>query len=212
MFPLAVLLGMEDVLCSTGALHRQSWQIVLAQAGIPVDCTLSSHALRQPDCLNEMLRETGIFLSDAEKKMLLSEKKTQYRQLLANLSSEDVLPGVRDLLAGMRERRLRLCLTTLSKNAVLILKQLALSEMFDVVCDGNDAPEPDIYHFACARAGVRAQDALVWENVPEKREAARRLGFAVVSGGARDVMDALGWTDSPVWTKRREYPWNSAMR
>lgn len=188
-----LLLGTEGVLCSTARLHRQAWETVLSLNQIPfrgiegVDFT----ALSREEGLNILLALSGTELSPAEKAVLLDEKNEQYRQLLANLDRSCLLPGVEALLGALRRRGLRLCVVTRSRNAVLILCRLGLESAFDAVCDGNDRPSGDLYHYAARLLGLPPRACLVWENCEFHRRTAENMGFDTVRGTAEAVRTAI---------------------
>lgn len=189
-----LLLGTEGVLCSTARLHRQAWETVFSLNQIPCQGIerLDFTALSREEGLNALLALSGTELSPAEKEVLLEEKNEQYRQLLANIDQSDLLPGVEALLGALRKRGVRLCVVTRSRNAVLILCQLGLEGAFDAVCDGNDRPGGDLYHYAARLLGLPPGDCLVWENSAFHRRAAKSMGFDVLGGTADDVRLAIG--------------------
>ncbi len=197
MKKLGLLLGTEGVLCSTARLHRQAWETVLSLNHIPFQGIegLDFMALSREEALDALLALSGTELSPAEKKVLTDEKNEQYRQLLANVNRDDLLPGVEELLKTLREEDIRLCVVTRSKNAVLILCQLGLEGAFDAVCDGNDrldsARDKDLYHYAARQLGLRPKDCIVWENSGFHRLAAQRMGFDTVCGTADAVRSAI---------------------
>lgn len=198
MKKLGLLLGTEGVLCSTARLHRQAWENVLSLNHIPFQGIdgLDFTALSREEGLDALLAFSQTELSPAEKEVLIDEKNEQYRQLLANVSRTDLLPGVAELLKALRKQDIRLCVVTRSKNAVLILCQLGLEGAFDAVCDGNDrlndARDKDLYHYAARLLGLLPRDCLVWENSEFHRQAAKNMGFDTVCGAAEAVRSAIG--------------------
>lgn len=189
-----LLLGTEGVLCSTVRLHRQAWETVLSLNQIPCRGieNLDFTALSREEGLDALLELSQTELSPAEKAVLLDEKNEQYRQLLANVDRGDLLPGVEALLEALRKRGIRLCVVTRSRNAVLILCRLGLEEAFDAVCDGNDRPSGDLYHYAARLLGLPPRDCLVWENSEFHRQTAKNMGFDTVCGAAEAVRSAIG--------------------
>lgn len=196
MKKLGLLLGTEGVLCSTVRLHRQAWENVLSLNHIPFQGIegLDFTALSREEGLDALLALSQTELSPAEKEVLTDEKNEQYRQLLTNVNRNDLLPGVEELLKALRKQKMRLCVVTRSKNAVLILCQLGLESAFDAVCDGNDSLNGarDLYHYAARLLGLLPRDCLVWENSEFHRQAAQNMGFDTVCGTADAVRLAIG--------------------
>lgn len=193
-----LLLGTEGVLCSTARLHRQAWETVLSLNHIDFQGIekLDFMALSREEGLDALLDLSGTELSPAEKELLTEEKNEQYRQLLANIDPSDLLPGVVEFLAALKKEGVRLCVVTKSKNAILILRQLGLSGVFDAVCDGNDrltrTGDKDLYHYAARLLSLSPGDCVVWENSDFHRQIARDAGFETVHGTADLVRKAIG--------------------
>lgn len=192
-----LIIGVEDVLCSTKHLHRQAWCAVLS--GLNMDCrgveALDVLSLSREECLEQLLKESGTELSPAERAVLTQEKNEQYRQLLSTLEPEQILPDVMALLDDLREANVVLCVGSVSKNAVLALHHLGLDDYFDVVCDGNDLSASTgieaVFRQACRAAGLKQENCIVWENNSIKRSDAQRAGFATVCGTPHEVRRLL---------------------
>lgn len=188
-----LFLGIEGILCTTEHLHRQAWGKVLADIGLSSNCLdgLDMARLSREQCLEAILAANHTELSKAECEVLLREKNEQYRQLLSTLGDEDILPGVKMLLHDLREWGVALCVVTASSNAQLILRSLGMGTFFDAVCDGNDMvtalPTRTDYLRACAYVDVKPDNALVWENTPNRRDEAIRTGLRAFSGDSREA-------------------------
>lgn len=192
-----LLLGVENVLCSTACYHVQAWETVLDRYGIPIDRSLLTelHSADGEDAL-ERIPETGdVELSLAERDTLIGDKNDLYRQLLANIDPSSVLPGVIELLHALRKSNYRLCVVSASRNVILLLRRLGIHEMFDAICDGNDrsvaAGQGKLYGRACALIDVPPEQAIVWENIAAHRLAALAEGLTVIQGSAREAAAKL---------------------
>ena len=83
-------------------------------------------------------RYEGEPLSQERKEELATQKNDTYRELLKTMSSADVTQEVRDTLAELRRRGVKISLGSSSKNAKFILErvELLLIVSIDIFSDG----------------------------------------------------------------------------
>ncbi len=113
-------------------------------------------------------------------------------------------PGTTALLTRLRDAGVPVGLVTASRNAQQMLAAAHLTELFDTVVDGQIAldqrlpgkPDPAMFLEAAKRLGVTPADAAVVEDAISGIEAARRGGFGLVVGiarqGNREEFEAAG--------------------
>lgn len=103
------------------------------------------------------------------------------------LSRQDVLPGVRDLLASARDEGLKLAVASSSSHAWVDghLARLGLEAFFDVVVCREDVaqakPHPDLFLLAARRLGVSPNEVIVLEDSPNGVQAAKNAGMFVIA-------------------------------
>jgi HAD superfamily hydrolase (TIGR01509 family) len=97
------------------------------------------------------------------------------------------LPGVADYLRDAQRLGLKLAVASSSKHAWVdgYLRQLGLFEAFDAIVCREDVqnikPNPELFLRALAALGVRADEALAFEDSPNGILAAKRAGLRVVA-------------------------------
>lgn len=107
-------------------------------------------------------------------------------RILADIAEQDLRPGVRAVLEGVRVRGLRLALATSSDRAWVTrwLAQHGLLELFEVLATRDDVrrvkPDPELYALAAARLGLRPQQCLAVEDSLNGATAAVAAGVPVV--------------------------------
>lgn len=107
----------------------------------------------------------------------------------ALILQQPVLPGVEDYLDDARRLGLSLAVASSSPHSWVDshLARLGLAERFDaIICrddvpPGRTKPHPDLFLKALEVLGVRAEDAVVFEDSPNGVTAARAAGIYVVS-------------------------------
>lgn len=94
-------------------------------------------------------RNEGESLSQANKEELANEKNEIYKELLYQMSEEDLSEEVKKTLDYLRGLGLKLAIGSSSKNAKLILERIGLGDYFDAISDGNNVekskPDPEVF-------------------------------------------------------------------
>ena len=107
----------------------------------------------------------------------------------ALILQQPVLPGVLDYLEDARRLGLRLAVASSSPHSWVDthLVRLGLADRFEAIICGDDVPpgrtkpHPDLFLKALAALGVKAEQAIVFEDSPNGINAARAAGIYVVS-------------------------------
>lgn len=110
--------------------------------------------------------------------------------LVADLSEQDVVPGVRDFLSFLNTRQVKTAVASSSNTSSGLAARFDLSKHFGVIIDGNRKlprkPAPDTFLLAAQMLGVEPADCIVFEDSLAGIDAAINAGMAVVAvGGIR---------------------------
>ena len=191
----AVIFDLHGVICHTDKYHYQAWKKVADELGIYFD-ELINNRLRGVSRMEsfDIILERYEGEMSLEEKIHWTEKKNDiYKELLKNMSPEDLTDEVKQTLDALRERGLKLAIGSSSKNAGFILGQIGLGEYFDAVSDGNNIsrskPDPEVFVKAAQFLEEEPEDCLVVEDAKAGLEAALAggmdcagIGDAVASG------------------------------
>ena len=185
-----VIFDLDGVLVSTDELHYRAWKELADAEGIPFDREIN-HRLRgvsRMESLRVILERAPKSYDDAAQAAMAARKNERYRQLLEDLSADDLLPGASEMLEGLRARGVRTAVASASRNAPLILEKLRLTSRLDAWADGNDAarskPDPEVFLIAARRLGLAPGDCVVIEDAAAGVEAAHSAGMACVAVGS----------------------------
>jgi beta-phosphoglucomutase len=187
-----VIFDMDGVLLSTDDLHYRAWKELADREGIHFDRQINERlrGVSRMDSLRIILERASRHYNQAEQLALAEHKNARYRELLRELTPAAVAPQVRELLAELRRRGLRLAVASSSRNLELILGQVELRAAFDAVVDGNEItrskPDPEVFLLAAGRLGLPPARCLVVEDAESGIEAARRAGMHVFGIGPRE--------------------------
>lgn len=186
-----IIFDLDGVLVFTDRYHYQAWKQLADELGIYFDEQINERlrGVSRMESLDIILeRWQGSPFSSEQRAAMAERKNRTYRELLAEMTPDDVAPEVRDALAQLRAQGVRLAIGSSSKNTGYILERTALADCFDAVADGNDItrskPDPEVFLLAAERLSLPAQDCLVIEDALAGIEAAKAGGFAAAGIGS----------------------------
>ena len=187
----AVLFDLDGVVVSTDECHYKAWKQLADEEGISFDRTVNDRlrGVSREASLEILLEKASRSYSADEKREMASRKNGYYLKLLETITPKDVLPGVQDLIADLKNEGVKVAIASSSKNAPVILERIGMSDVFHAVADGNDIsaskPDPEVFLVAAARVGVLPKNCLVVEDAHAGVEAAHAAGMRCLAvGGA----------------------------
>ncbi len=188
-----IIFDLDGVICSTDEYHYQAWKAFADRLGIPFDRERNNllRGVSRMKSLEIILEKADRSYTDEEKVALAEEKNERYRQLLRNMSHDDLSADVRRTLNALRADGLLLAIGSSSKNTPFILSRIGLSGFFDAVADGNcitrSKPDPEVFLTAAAMLHLSPADCLVVEDAHAGVQAAVSGGFdCAAMGDAKD--------------------------
>jgi len=186
----AVIFDLDGVIVSTDEFHFQAWKQLADAEGIPFtrEDNERLRGVSRMESLDILLEKSARKYSDAEKESMATRKNAIYRDSLKALSSADILPGVADVLKGLRERGIKIAIGSSSKNAGPILVSIGLDKTFDAVADGThiskSKPDPEVFTLAGNQLGVPPEHCLVVEDADAGVDAGLAAGMPVLAVGS----------------------------
>jgi HAD superfamily hydrolase (TIGR01509 family) len=181
-----LIFDFDGLILDTETPDFTAWQEIYAEYG----CSMSIHDWGQIiggtgfsdfDAVSAIEQQTGRALDRAA---LNARWRKRGDELIA---AQPVLPGVRDYLDAARALGLHLAIASSSDHAWVDghLKRLGLWDYFEAVLCSEDVrrtkPDPELFVKALAALGVRADEALVFEDSPNGVKAAKAAGIRVVA-------------------------------
>ncbi|MGI6072226.1 MAG: beta-phosphoglucomutase [Lachnospiraceae bacterium] len=166
----AVIFDLDGVICFTDKFHYKAWKALADRLGIYFDPVINNRlrGVSRMASLEIILERSDREYSEAQKQAFTEEKNNTYRELLKELSAEDLSEEVSATLNELRERGYKLAIGSSSKNAKFILDRIGLGDFFDAVVDGTDIthskPDPEVFLKAAAKLGVPPENCVVVED------------------------------------------------
>ena len=186
-----VIFDLDGVIVSTDELHYLGWKHMADSEGIYFDREINERlrGVSRMASLDIILEKATKTYTDEQKVALATLKNDYYKQLLSTrVSSKDILPGVMNVLDGLKAAGVKIAIGSSSKNTPTILKQIGLDKKFDAVSDGNNItnskPDPEVFLKAAQFIGLDPKDCLVVEDAEAGISAAKAGGMKALAVGS----------------------------
>ena len=129
----------------------------------------------------------GRKISEEQAEAWMERKNNYYREMLLEMTPDDVLPGALPLLSQLRQAGIKIAIASASKNAPDVVGRLNLSSVIDVLCDGHSVdrpkPAPDLFLFAAKQLGIPPEACVVVEDAEAGVDAAIAAGMRSIGLG-----------------------------
>jgi len=190
----AVIFDLDGVLTDTAHYHFLAWQRLAEGEGIPFDEAFNERlkGIDRMGSLELILSRAGRPYAPQEKLTLAERKNRHYQELIATMTSHDLLPGALNALDAAREAGLKVGLASVSKNAPLVLDKLGITDRFDDIVDARHIargkPDPEIFLTAAAHLHVEPARCIGVEDAVAGIQAIKRAGMYAVGVGEPSVL------------------------
>ena len=178
-----IIFDLDGVICHTDKYHYQAWKKLADRLGIYFDETINNRlrGVSRMESLNIILERADKTYTEQEKEAFATEKNEVYKELLKQMTPEELSLEVKDTLEELRNRGILLSIGSSSKNAGFILNRLGLGDFFDAVSDGNNIshskPDPEVFLKAAEFLKLPVSECLVVEDAEAGRLAAKNGGM-----------------------------------
>ena len=195
----AVLFDLDGTLANTDPFHFCAWKELLQEHGYEIDDEFyKSHISGKlnPAIVQDLLPH----LSPEAGQRLIEQKEAYFRELAPQLTP---LPGLREVIAWADQWQFKQAVVTNAppENVQHTLRALHLESHFSqvVISDelGIGKPDPAPYLHALKQFGVRADQAIAFEDSPSGVRSAVAAGIptiGIASTQAPDVLYSVGAT------------------
>jgi HAD superfamily hydrolase (TIGR01509 family) len=181
----ALIFDFDGLILDTETPMRRSWEEIFGEHGLVVSDARWARLLGATADPPEAYEMLEAHLGTSIDRFALHARRM--KRELQMLASEQVLPGVRALLADAHSSDLKLALASSSERSWVegLLHQHGLLSSFDAIVCAEDVactkPAPDLYLEALRRIGVSSFEAVALEDSEHGVAAARSAGIFVVA-------------------------------
>lgn len=190
----AFIFDLDGVIVDTAKYHFLAWRNLADSLGFEFT-EQHNELLKGVSRVRslEILLEIGkVELTEAQKQPLLIKKNEEYLGYVNKMTSEEILPGVTELLDYLDANNVKFALGSASKNAPLILKRVGLLNRFTALVDGNDVskakPDPEVFLIGAKKLNVLPENCVVVEDAIAGVEAANVANMISIGIGDSKVL------------------------
>jgi beta-phosphoglucomutase len=164
------IFDLDGVIVDTAKFHFIAWQRLASSLGIDFGHEENEQlkGVSRVDSLKKILDWGNKTISQEEFTSKMHQKNEEYLELIKELDTSDILPGVHDFLLELRKHDLPIALGSASKNARPILEKLNISHLFDTIVDGTNVskakPHPEVFITAAQQLNISENDCVVFED------------------------------------------------
>ena len=123
---------------------------------------------------------------------LATLKNTWYVDMITKMTPDEILPGAKEFLELVREKKYLTALGSASKNSETILNQIGLINLFDALVDGNKVtkskPNPEVFLVGAKELKVKPEECVVFEDAIAGVQAAKHGNMKAVGIGKAEVL------------------------
>lgn len=188
------IFDLDGVVVDTAKYHYLAWKEVARELGFSFSEKENERlkGVSRMASLDILLGIGGVSLSGEEKEKIADKKNKIYLEYILKMTPDEVLPGVAEFLKRLRKEGIKVSLGSASKNAMTILHQVGIEDLFDAVADGTNVtkakPDPEVFLKGAELLGLEPSSCLVFEDAVAGVEAAHRAGMKCVGVGDAGIL------------------------
>jgi kojibiose phosphorylase len=186
----AIIFDLDGVITDTAEHHFQAWKRLADEEGILFSRTDNEklRGVSRRESLRRLL--AGQEISEDLANEWMARKNHYYREMITELTPDDLLPGVPQLLDELREMDFKLAIASASRNAPEVIARLGIESQLDGSADGSSVerqkPAPDLFLFTAHLLEVPPARCLVVEDAAAGIQAGRAAGMVTLGIGPEE--------------------------
>lgn len=192
----ACIFDLDGVLVDTAKYHFLAWKRLASELNINFT-EKDNERLKGVSRMRslEIILEIGDVSFDNETKINLTEKKNKwYVEYISQLTPDEILQGTEEFLKLAKSNDIKLALGSASKNSMLILDKLNLTNYFDAIIDGtkvtNAKPDPEVFLMGAKKLNVCPKNCVVFEDAAAGIKAAQNAGMYSIGIGSPEILNS----------------------
>lgn len=190
----AVIFDLDGVITDTAAFHYAAWKKLADELGIYFDKVINE-SLKGVDrmaSLEIVLKKSARQYTKEERLQLANKKNDYYKQMVEQMTPNDILPGVKTLLEELRTQSIKIALASASKNAFTVIDKLGLQHYLDYLVDAgkinHSKPDPEIFITAANGLSASCDKCIGVEDAKAGIKAIKAAGMFAVGIGSPQIL------------------------
>ena len=184
----ALIFDLDGVLTDTAKYHYRAWKKLAEELGLYFDENTNEllKGVSRIRSFEIILEKNGAAAkyTPEEKEALANRKNEYYKEMIEQLTPDDILEGIAPFIAQAKENGVKCAVASVSKNAPRVLELLGISDWFDYIADAavvkKPKPDPEIF-LTCAQAlGLEPDECIGIEDAQAGIEAIHTAGMKSV--------------------------------
>ncbi len=155
----ALVFDLDGVLTDTARYHYLAWKKLADELGYYFDEEMNEllKGVSRINSFEIILEKNGATdkFTPEEKETLANKKNDYYKEMIEQLTPDDILKGILPFITEARENGVKCAVASISKNAHRVLELLGMLNKFDYIADAalvkKPKPDPEIF-LTCANA------------------------------------------------------------
>ncbi|MCB2360062.1 beta-phosphoglucomutase [Clostridium estertheticum] len=190
----AIIFDLDGVLVATAKYHYLAWKRLAKELNIEfsIEDNERLKGVSRMNSLDIILDIGGLTLDNDAKIKLADKKNIWYVEYISKLTPADILPGVIDFLKSIKINGLKIALGSASRNSMLILKNLKLTDYFDAIIDGTKVsstkPNPEVFLKGALALNTPPCQCIVFEDAQSGIDAAINAGMYCIGIGSKNIL------------------------
>ena len=193
-----VLFDLDGIVTDTATYHFSAWsQLIKDEFGLTLPDIVEERTkgVSREDSLRIILEELNLSVDKDRFQYLTNRKNQCYIESLNQLTSEDILPGIFELIKELKQKGIKIALASASHNGPFILEKIGLFDSFDTIVDpgkiSRGKPNPEIFEVASAQLGLAPKDCVGIEDSIAGIQAINSAGSCSIGVGDDKLSEAF---------------------
>lgn len=156
----AVIFDFDGVIADTVPLYYEATKKMAVEIGAPFtrEDNVRYQGVPRKVLIDDLVARTDKLVSDIEKERLGNRKSDYYKNLIAEFTVDNMLPGMYGFLKELREAGIKFGIASSSSNAPYLLERFGIRDWFDCIVDPHSLkkgkPNPEIFLTAADCLGI----------------------------------------------------------
>ncbi len=195
----AVIFDLDGVIADTVELYYQAGKRLADELGIEFDRDMNQkiQGINRYAGMEMMLGDKLNEFSKEEVHRLGDLRSEYYRELIATISPENVLPGMSQLLQELKNAGTKTGIASSSSNASVVVEKLEVGQFIDFIVDIKQVkkgkPDPEIFLSAAEALGVGQENCVAIEDGEAGLTGILQTGMFSVGIGVHEEMKKAHW-------------------
>lgn len=185
------IFDLDGVITDTAEYHYLGWKKLADEEGMEFDREFNEkfRGVSRMECLDLLLEANDRKVTPKERQELADRKNNYYREYLKNITEDNLLEGIRDILNRLNREGYKMAIASASKNTKIVVDKLNIEDIFETISDGysvkNSKPAPDLFLHTADKLGLKPEECVVFEDAKAGIDAALAAHMTAVGIGPK---------------------------